>query len=110
MTQLVHEPTRKDHLLDLVLSSFSGVKTGVLPLIADQKLVTATLKLSVPSQVVAGRKVLRYGQADWEWLHDSLADACRCGQVDHGHNTSFGQLLHPFVHPPHQQILSPVGE
>ena len=76
LTQLVHEPTRGDHLLDLVLYSFSGVKAGVLPLIADHKPVTATLKLSVPSQVEAGRKVWRYGQADWERLHDSLADAC----------------------------------
>ena len=31
LAQLVHEPTRGDHLLDLVLSSFSGVKAGVLP-------------------------------------------------------------------------------
>ena len=76
MTLLVHQPTRGDHLLDLVLSSFSGVKTGVLPMIADLKPVTATLKLSVPSHVVAGRKVGRYGQADWERLHDSLADTC----------------------------------
>ena len=76
MTQLVHEPTRGDHLLDLVLSSFSGVKTGVLPMIADHKPVTAALKLSVPSHVVAARKVWRYGQADWERLHDSLADTC----------------------------------
>ena len=45
-------------------------------MIADHKPVTATLKLSVPSHVVAGRKVWRYGQADWERLHDSLADAC----------------------------------
>ena len=76
MTQLVHEPTRGDHLLDLVLSNFSGVKTGVPPMIADHKPITATLKLSVPSHVVAGRQVWRYGQADWERLHDSLADTC----------------------------------
>ena len=31
MTQLVHEPTRGDYLLDLMLSNFSGVKTEVLP-------------------------------------------------------------------------------
>ena len=54
MTQLVHEPTRGNHLLDLVLSNFSGVKTGVLPMITDHKPITATLKLSVPSHVVAG--------------------------------------------------------
>ena len=45
-------------------------------MIADHKPITATLKLSVPSHVVAGRKVWRYGQADWERLHDSLADTC----------------------------------
>ena len=61
LTQLVHEPTHGDHLLGLVLFSFSGVKAGVLPLIADHKLVAATLKLSVPSQVEAGRKVWWYG-------------------------------------------------
>ena len=42
-------------------------------MIADHKPVTATLKLTVPSHVVA---VWRYGQADWERLHDSLADTC----------------------------------
>ena len=45
-------------------------------MVANHKPITATPKLSVPSHVVAGRKVWRYGQADWERLHDSLADAC----------------------------------
>ena len=44
-------------------------KTGVLPMVADHKPITATLKL-------CGRKVWRYGQADWERLRDSLADTC----------------------------------
>ena len=52
------------------------MKAGVLPLIADHKPVTATLKLSVPSQVVAERKVWLFGEADRERLQDSLADAC----------------------------------
>ena len=51
--------TRREHLLDLVLSSVPEMKTEVLPLIADDKPVTATLKLSV-SHVVAGRKVWRF--------------------------------------------------
>ena len=50
------------------------MKTEVLPMIADHKPVMATLKLSVPSHVVAGRKVWRYGQADWERLRDMLDD------------------------------------
>ena len=81
LAQLVREPTRGGHLLDLVLSSVLGMKTEVLPLIADHKPVTATLKLSVPSQVVAGRKVWRYRQADWERLRDLLADTC-WGHID----------------------------
>ena len=52
------------------------MKTEVLPLIADHKPETATLKLSVPSHVVAGRKVWRYRQADWERLQDMLDDTC----------------------------------
>ena len=57
LTQLVREPTHGGHLVVLVLSSVPGMNTDVLPLIHDHKPVTATLKLSVPSQVEAGRKV-----------------------------------------------------
>ena len=60
LTQLISEPTGF-----LVLSSVTGVQTRC-----------ATLKLSVPSQVEAGRKVWRYRQADWERLSDLLADTC----------------------------------
>ena len=73
VTQLA---TWGEHLLDLVLSSVPEMKTEVLPLIADHKPVTATLMLSVPSHVVAGREVWRYRQADWERLRDMLDDTC----------------------------------
>ena len=43
LTQLVREPTREEHLFDLVPSGFPGVNAGVLVLIADHKPVTATL-------------------------------------------------------------------
>ena len=76
LTQLIREPTQGEHLLDLVLSSVSEMKTGVLPLIADHKPVTASLKLSVPSHAVAGRNVWRYRQADRERLRDLLDDTC----------------------------------
>ena len=76
-TQLTREPTRREHLLDFVPSSVPEMKTEVLPLNADHKPVTATLKLSVPSHVVAGRKVWRYRQADWEErVWDMLDDTC----------------------------------
>ena len=74
LTQPVREP-RGGHLLVLVLSIFLGVKAGVLPLIADHKPEPATLKLSVPSQVVAERKVWSFRDADWERLQDSLDES-----------------------------------
>ena len=43
---------------------------------AAHKPVTATLKLSVPPHVVAGRKVWRYRPADWERLWDMFDDSC----------------------------------
>ena len=45
-------------------------------MIDDHRPVTATLKLSVPSQVVAERKVWLFRDADLERLQDSLADTC----------------------------------
>ena len=43
LRQLVREPTRKEHLLDLVLSDFESVKCTVEPEVADHKVVVATL-------------------------------------------------------------------
>ena len=63
-------------MIDHVLSSVPEMKTDVLPLIADHKPVTATVKLSVPCHVVAGRKVWRCRQVDWERLRDMLDDTC----------------------------------
>ena len=94
LTPLVLEPTREGHLLDLVLSSFPGVKAEILPWIADHKPMTATLNLSVPSQVVAERKVWLFRDADLDRLQDSLADTC----WDHiaGQSTSAAASGTPF--------------
>ena len=64
--QLVHEPTRENYLLDLVLSSSDSVRCRVLPKIADHSVVLATLKLSVPKTATHRRKVWLYDKADWE--------------------------------------------
>ena len=74
LTQLIREPTRGEYLFDVVFSSVLVMKTEVLPPIADHKPVMATFKLSVPSHVVAGRKVWRYRQADCERPRDMLDD------------------------------------
>ena len=66
-------------MLDLVLSSFPAVKAGVLPLIADHKPVTATLKLSVPSQVVTERKLWLFRPT--QWTTDTIL--LRRGHVSH---------------------------
>ena len=89
-------------------------------MIDDHKPVTATLKLSVPSQVVAERKVWLFRDADRERLQDSLADRCsghiadkvhvRCGPVDHGHHSAFGQVMYPTYLPSVPQVLPPVVE
>ena len=76
LTQLIQEPTRGEHLLDLVLSSVPEMKSEVLPMIADHNPVMAALKLSVPPHVEAGRKAWRCGQADWERLRNMLDDTC----------------------------------
>ena len=41
LQQKVTKPTREDHLLDLVLTNMPGVRTSVLPCIADHKRVVA---------------------------------------------------------------------
>ena len=45
-------------------------------MIVDYKTVSATLKLSKSSHVVAARKMWTYRQADWERFRDMLDDTC----------------------------------
>ena len=69
----VTEPTRYEHLLDLVLTDLESCKTEVLPRIADHKLVVVELKADVPSQACITRKVWSFTQADWGALQEDLA-------------------------------------
>ena len=75
LRQMVREPTREQHLLDLVLTDIESVKCKVLPKIADHNVVETSLKLSVPQQAPVKREVWDYRKADWEQLVDSLGEA-----------------------------------
>ena len=75
LTQLVSQPTRGRHLLDLVLSDIPDVKTNVLPKIADHAIVESVLNLPVPEQVVVQREVWHFKNADWVKLRADLCAA-----------------------------------
>ena len=68
----MHEPTRGDNLLDLVLSDLENVSCSVKPKISDHNGVLDTLKLAVPLFSSFKRTVWCYQQADWEQLHSVL--------------------------------------
>ena len=75
LRQIVTKPTREDHLLDLVLTNIPGVRTKVLPSIADHKLVVAELPFKVPEQAVISRTVWRYAKADWVRMRSELKES-----------------------------------
>ena len=72
MWQCVREPTRKDYLLDLVLTDIQKVSVRVLPYVADHKGVLA--KLSCPEILESSfeREVWDLASADWEELETEL--------------------------------------
>ena len=76
-TQLVTEPTRNEYLLDLVLSDFaSGVKTKVLPKVADHNAVLASVDISVEAPAPVLRHCWSFKSARWKALnsHFRLTD------------------------------------
>lgn len=85
LLQRVREPTRKDYLLDLVLTTLEDVHTEVQPGVADHKLVTVRLSFAMPETLEDARKLWSYKDADWDGLRD------RCAETD----WSFLQHTHP---------------
>ena len=83
LQQLVKSPTRKEYLLDLVLSDVGGILCKVLPRIADHELVLTTLALSAPKSNMLPREVWQFATADWEGLSAALCahDWSRLSQV-----------------------------
>ena len=72
LQQLVREPTRGKHLLDLALTDIDDVKCKVLTKVADHKGLGITLTLPVPLVATPVRRVWQYRDADWEGLRDAL--------------------------------------
>ena len=66
-------PTRKEYLLDLVLSNLEGVKCKVEAEVADHKLVVTELKLDLPEEETVERRVWSFHKADWGALSSELA-------------------------------------
>ena len=73
LTQKVTQPTREEHLLDLVLTNIPGTRVTVSPAIADHRLVTAELAFKVPEHTTVTRTVWQFAKADWEMLRYMLS-------------------------------------
>ena len=68
-TQCVHEPTRGDYLLDLVLSDIPDcMTTSVLPPITDHRVVMAKIMIDQPNHRIIDRRVWHFRQANWPQL------------------------------------------
>ena len=72
LRQLVREPTRENHLLDLVMTDIEGVGHEVGPKVADHNYVMASVEAVVPKTVAVKRTVWNYNRADWALLQDRL--------------------------------------
>ena len=72
LSQLVKEPTRKEYLLDLVISDISGASVQVLPSIADHNAVMMRLKLPEILEIMVPRTVWHLKEAAWNLLQIEL--------------------------------------
>ena len=82
--QKVKQPTRGDHLLDVVITDIDGsvCSTRVMPAIADHRVVVADLSFQLPKVPPCRRQVWHYGSADWAGLRKAIATA-DWGWIDH---------------------------
>ena len=83
MLQLVRGPTRKENLLDLVLTNIDDCKASILEPIADHRAITATIKLPMPKEVVVQRDVWHFKQAAWKNMRCQLKNQC-WARLKHG--------------------------
>ena len=74
LTQIVKEPTRKNNLLDLVLTSAPELtKATVLASISDHRAVFIDVKLEVPESIEVEREVWCFNKANWKGLKKALS-------------------------------------
>ena len=74
LRQTVTQPTRDNHLLDLVLTDSADVRSRVLPKLADHSPVLATLTFELGETTTVTRDVWDFANADWDKLNDLLDD------------------------------------
>ena len=74
LSEVVRKPTRKDRLLDLMLTDFRDIiKTSVLPIVSDHNAVLAIINTDVKLTVDPPRVVWDYKFADWSGLRKSVS-------------------------------------
>ena len=73
--QLVQEPTRGEHLLDIVLSDVSSAKARTTAAVADHKGVLTTVSFKIPETSTHDRQVWHFRDADWDRLNDAILEA-----------------------------------
>ena len=72
LSQIVKEPTRNDHLLDLVLTDCEDVTAAVCGKITDHRLVLTTMRARIPECKVRERTVWDFKKADWAGLEAAV--------------------------------------
>ena len=74
LQQIVHEPTRKENLLDLVLTTMAdSSKINVLPSLTDHRPVLCETKLEVADVTEVERTVWCFEKTEWQQLKEALA-------------------------------------
>ena len=72
LQQKMHEPTRGEHLLDLVLTDVPHAKACAVGAIADHKGVLMSFRLDVPKTFVPDRVMWAFNTADWDLMRDTF--------------------------------------
>jgi len=89
LTQIVREPTPKENLLDLIMTSMpESSKATVVGSVSDHRAVFCATNIDVPQIVEVEREVWNFRDADWDGLRGALRkrdwDYIKTSDVDEG--------------------------
>ena len=73
LRQLVKQPTREEHLLDLIISDLPATDVKVLPKVSDHNMVLADFSFDVEDDEPTRRVVFDYAKADWKAVRRDVA-------------------------------------
>ena len=71
---MVHEPTRQQYLLDLLLTDVPGTKVRVGSHIADHKFLLAQVPMREVKSLLISKRSFRLARANWKDLEAAFAD------------------------------------